>query len=154
MNSLTQNLMLAQMDRKMSFFRELQSLETPKEGWIFSIRSALKMSLRQLGVRLHITPQSVKELEEREKTGSITLRVLRQVAHALDSKLIYVILPNQVTLESMIESRARELAEEIVLRTSHSMKLENQEVSKERLQAAIEEKAKKIRNEMPSYLWD
>ena len=112
------------------------------------------MSLRQLGVRLHITPQSVKELEEREKTGSITLRVLRQVAHALDSKLIYVILPNQVTLESMIESRARELAEEIVLRTSHSMKLENQEVSKERLQAAIEEKAKKIRNEMPSYLWD
>jgi transcriptional regulator with XRE-family HTH domain len=41
------------------------------------------MSLRQLGERLQISQQSVKEIEEREVSGSITLKSLRETAEAL-----------------------------------------------------------------------
>jgi predicted DNA-binding mobile mystery protein A len=112
------------------------------------------MNLRQLGAILGITSQSVREIEMREKNGSLTLNGLREVADALDLKLVYALLPNKGSLKALIEARAKILAEEIVMRTSQSMKLENQEVSKERLQESILEKTKEIQKEMPSYLWD
>lgn len=149
-----QNLMISQMDQKFSGWNDLKTLEIPSKSWIFSIRNALKMTLRQLGEKLEITPQSVKELEEREKSGSITLKSLREAANALDCRLVYVLLPQKESLREMIEQRALELAEEIVMRTSQTMTLENQKVSEERLRKAIEEKAEEIQREMPSYLWD
>ena len=48
----------------------------------------------------------------------------------------------------------RELAEEIISRTSQSMKLENQQNSSQRLKKAVEMKAIEIMNRMPKYLWD
>ena len=47
------------------------------------------MSLRQLRNRLHISPQSVKEIEDREVSGTITLNSLRDTANAMDMKLVY-----------------------------------------------------------------
>ena len=46
------------------------------------------------------------------------------------------------------------MAEEIVMRTSHTMKLEDQENSEERIKKAIKDRAEKIKNELPKYLWD
>ena len=40
------------------------------------------------------------------------------------------------------------------MRTSHTMKLEDQENTQERLQKAIKDRAEKIKQEMPKYLWD
>lgn len=40
------------------------------------------------------------------------------------------------------------------MRTSHTMKLEDQENTKERIEKAIEERMKEILNEMPKSLWD
>ena len=54
----------------------------------------------------------------------------------------------------MLEKRALKIAEEIVMRTSHTMKLEDQENSEERLEKAIKYRAEKIKNELPKYLWD
>ena len=54
----------------------------------------------------------------------------------------------------MIDKRARQIATEIVMKTSHNMKLEDQENSNERLQNAIKNRTNKIVDEMPSYLWD
>ena len=53
-----------------------------------------------------------------------------------------------------MKKRALQLAQEIVLRTSHSMSLEEQKPSDERLQKAIRERAENIKLEMPKYLWD
>ncbi len=149
-----QKLILDQIDKKISSVKIADSFAIPPSGWIYSIRQSLGMSLRQLGEKLKITPQSVKEIEVREENGNISLNVLRQVSSCLDMKLVYVFVPNSGSLQQMIDNRALEIAKEIVLRTSNSMILEDQKNSEERLQKAILEKAAEIKQEMPRYLWD
>jgi len=143
-----------QLDSKLLLLQQAGDVVIPSSGWIHAFRYALNMSLRQLGQKLSITPQSVKEIEEREKSGTISLKVLKQVASALNMKFIYGFVPEEETLEAMIEKRAFEIAENIVKRTSIHMNLEDQAVSKEILKITISEKAAEITNEMPKLLWD
>ncbi len=150
----TQKLILEQVDRKILKLKKLDDMAIPPSGWIYAIRQALGMSLRQLGERMGMTPQSVKENETREKDGNISLNVLRQFGKSLDMKLVYGFIPGQGSLEKMIEKRATEIAREIVNRTSVSMKLEDQENSPKRIKKAIAEKTNEIKMEMPKYLWD
>ena len=105
-------------------------------------------------VKLSITKQSVQEIELREREGSITLKNLRETADALDMQLVYGLIPKDGTIEALIDRKARELATRIVTRTSNTMKLEDQENSKERLKKAIEERTTVIKNELPKMLWD
>lgn len=149
-----QTLILEHVDTKISQLKKASDLVIPAAGWIYSIRKALGMSMRQLGNRMGITPQSVKEIEEREKSGTITLKVLRQFGQALNLKLVYGFIPSEGSLEKIIEQRAWELAKEIVNRTSTSMKLEDQENKPDRVKKAINEKADEIKFQMPKYLWD
>ena len=149
-----QKLILEQVDRKILQLKKAENLEIPSAGWVYSIRQALGMSMRQLGNKMEITPQSVKEIEEREKAGAITVKALRQFGQALDLKLIYGFIPSEGSLDKMIEKRALELAEGIVKRTSVSMKLEDQENRPDRLQNAVKEKAKELKLQMPKLLWD
>ena len=60
----------------------------------------------------------------------------------------------EVITELMIEKKAMELAEQIVLRTSATMNLEDQKNTMERLRIAIKDRAEEIKREMPRYLWD
>lgn len=150
----TKKLIREQLDKKIDKFNNLDEVIVPPEGWIYSIRQGINMSLRQLGQRLSITPQSVKEIEEREKNGTISIKVLKQVAAALDMKFVYGFNPSEKTLEGMIEKRAEELAKSIVERTSTQMGLEDQENSPERIEKAIKEKAAEFKNDMPKMLWD
>ncbi len=149
-----QKLILEHVDAKISQLKKVDDIVIPPAGWIYSIRQALGMSMRQLGNRMNITPQSVKEIEEREKNGTVTLKVLRQFGQALNLKLIYGFIPSEGSLEKLIERRARELAIEIVSRTSASMKLEDQENKPDRLKKAIKDKTEEIRVQRPKYLWD
>jgi predicted DNA-binding mobile mystery protein A len=154
MKNNKQLLLLQQTDKKLEAFKHLIALNIPSKGWINTLRISLKMSLRQLGDRLHISPQSVKEIEEREANGTITLNSLRDAANAMDMKLVYGFVSKHESLEQMIEKRARELATEIVMRTHATMTLEDQQNSKERIEQAIEQKTAEIKFEMPKYLWD
>jgi len=61
------NLQIQQLNSKMLEFAALQKTATPPTGWIKAIRSALGMSLQQLGNKLTITKQSARAIEEREK---------------------------------------------------------------------------------------
>jgi len=149
-----QKLIIEQLDKKILKFQKLKDFEIPNIGWIKSIRTALKMSLRQLGDRINITSQSVKEIEEREKNGTVSINVLRQVGQALDMKFVYGFIPKNKTLHKMIEERAKILAEDIVRRTSITMKLEDQENEPERIRKAIQEKTKSIVETMPKQLWN
>jgi predicted DNA-binding mobile mystery protein A len=147
-------LILEQIDRKIVLLKKVEDLTIPATGWVYAIRQALGMSLRQTGNKMGITPQSVKEIEEREKNGSISLNVLRQFGKSLDLKLVYGFIPKHENLEEMINKRAIELAKEIITRTSVSMKLEDQENNPKRIQKAITQKVDEIKLEMPKYLWD
>jgi predicted DNA-binding mobile mystery protein A len=154
MDTSKQRLLIEQADRKLAAFRPLGTITIPEKGWINTIRVALRMSLRQLGNRLGISPQSVKEIEVRESKGSITLKGLKEVGAVLDMQLVYGFIPKGQSIEYMIEKRAMEIAKEIVLRTSNTMQLEDQENSKERIEKSIKNKTEEIKTEMPKYLWD
>lgn len=150
----TQKLILTQTDRKIRLIAKCENVIVPFSGWIYAIRQSLCMSLRQLGARMGMAPQSVREMEEREKNGTISLNVLRQFARSMDMKFIYGFIPKQKSLEKLIEERAEQLAEEIVKRTSVSMELEDQKLETGLIRKAIKEKAIELKQEMPKYLWD
>ena len=154
MKKIKQELLVEQADRKLARLRSVDQTTPPKRGWVFTVRQALNMSLRQLGNRLKISAQSVKEIEMREVNGSITIKALRDAADALDMKLVYGSVPKGESIEKMIEKKAATLAREIVLRTSNTMNLEGQENSKARIEKAIKSKTEEIKNKMPKYLWD
>jgi len=148
------SLQIQQLNSKMLAFASLQKVATPPTGWIKAIRNAIGMSMLQLGKRLSITKQSVQDIERREKDGSISIKALREAARALDMQLVYGFVPNDGSLEQLIDRKAKELATQIVKRTSNTMKLEDQENSKQRIEKAIEERAAIIKHEMPKTLWD
>ncbi len=147
-------LLVRQLDKKLSSLGPLLEIIPTSEGWISLLRKTLKMSLRQLGTRMKITPQSVRDIERREKEGSITLNTLRDAGDALNMKLVYGFIPKDGSLERMIELKAFEMAKSIVKRTSNTMKLEDQENSQERLAEAIKELTQELKKEVPKSLWD
>lgn len=138
----------------MHAFQLAEKIAAPPGGWVKAVRLALGMSLDQLGRKLSITRQSAQAIEEREKEGTLTIKALKDAASALDMRLVYGLVPNDHSLEELIDRKARELAKQIVLRTSNSMKLEDQENTRERIEKAITERADEIKSEMPKALWD
>lgn len=149
-----QALLIQQINAKMLAFASLQKVAPPPSGWIKAVRTALGMTLEQLGNKLSLTKQAAQAIENREKEGSITLKALREAANALDMQLVYGFVPKDGSLDALIDRKARELATQIVLRTSQTMKLEDQENSPERIKKAIEERANAIKAEMPKMLWN
>jgi predicted DNA-binding mobile mystery protein A len=147
-------LMIEQLDQKLISFKKAESITRPEKGWINAIRKSLNITLTQLGTRLNTTPQSIRGAEIREASGNITINALKEIADAMELKVIYAIIPKDQSLEKLIESRALALATQIVLRTSASMRLEDQENTKARLEKAIKEKTTEIKEELPKYLWD
>ena len=59
------------------------------------LRNSLGLSLRDVGYRLNITPQSVKEMESRELSGTITLKRLSRYAKVLGYRLTYKLVPRE-----------------------------------------------------------
>lgn len=135
-------------------YNDLKEVVVPPSGWVRAIRTGLGMTLQQLGKKLVLTKQSAQDIEKREQDGSITLNALRAAANALDMQLVYGFVPKDGSLEALIDRKARELATQIVLRTSNTMKLEDQENSKQRIEKAIVERLIAVKNEMPGSLWD
>lgn len=148
------SLQLQQLNDKMLGFASLNQVAVPPIGWIKAIRTALGMSGQQLGNKLSVTKQGILDFEKREQDGSITIKALKEIGRAMDLQLVYGFVPNDGSLDALIEKRAQELATKIVLRTSNTMKLEDQGNSKKRIEKAIEERAAEIKREMPKILWD
>lgn len=149
-----QRLLIEQLDRKMRLLKPLYSVTIPSQGWIFTIRNALRMSLRQLAHRMNITAQSMKEIENREIEGGLTIKGLNEVGKALNLRFVYGFIPLDDSIEKMIEKQALKIAKEVVWRTSNSMSLEDQENNQIRLEKAVISRMEEIKNEMPRYLWD
>ena len=150
----TRKLQIEHLDKRIKAFSPLSNMATPPLGWVKALRSALGISLQQIANRLSITKQSVKEIELREKEGSITLNSLREVARSLDMDLVYALVPKDGSLNALIDRKAYEMARAIVQRSSNSRKLEDQENSDQRIQKAIQERFSELKNEMPKTLWD
>ena len=154
MKKLANKIILEQIDKKIKQFSKLCNIPIPAEGWVYNIRQALGISLKQLGNKMGLTAAGVKEMEKREKRDSISLNSLKQFASVMELKFVYAFIPKDGSFEKMIEKRAYEIARQIVLKTSHSMALEDQQNNPARIKKAIKDRAQQIKQEMPKYLWD
>lgn len=147
-------LQLEQLNSKLTSYKSVENSILPQIGWIKTIRTSIGMTLEQLGNKLGISKQSVQQLEKRESEGSVTINTLEEVASAMDMKLVYGFVPIDGSVNQLIERKARALATEIVMRTSNTMKLENQQITTEKIQQAIEERTKQLMETLPKILWD
>lgn len=131
---------------------DFKQITRPKEGWIRTLRKALGMSSPQLAVRLDISKSQASQMERMEAEDRITLKQLRRVADALDCDLRYALVPRQ-SVEKMIRDRAKLKASRLVNKADVQMKLEAQQLSKEKLEQHIESETDRLLREMPRDLW-
>lgn len=147
-------LLIEQLDQKLQPFTQARKVLVPERGWINTIRTTLNMTMAQVGAKLKITRQGVKSIEESEANGTISLNSLKDVANAMDLKLVYALVPKDGTINDLIEKKAEKLAQKIVLRTNQNMKLEDQGIGDEKIAETIKELADELKREMKKSLWD
>ena len=147
-------LMIDQLDKKIEPFLEAKMVLVPENGWIRTIRTTLNMTMAQLGIKLGITRQGVKNIEDSEARGSITINTLKEVAAAMEMKLVYALVPKDGSIDELIQKKAEELARRIVLRTNQNMKLEDQGIGDQKLRETIEDLTDEIKRDVRRSLWD
>ena len=147
-------LQISQLESKIKLLTPLLDHPGPPSGWIKALRTSFGMTMEQLAKKLGVSKQNISRVEKREQEGALTIAKLREVAAAMDMQLVYGLVPKERSLDAYIDRKARELAKQIISRTSNTMKLEDQENSEERIQKAIEERVAEIKRELPKSLWD
>ena len=119
------HLRLAQLERALAPYAQLQGLGVPRQGWLRAVRESLGRTLRVQAARVGVTAPSLHKSEAAEADGRISLAQLRRLAAALDCELVYGLVPRQ-PLSQVVEGRAAQLARDEGLGVSHSMALEDQ----------------------------
>jgi predicted DNA-binding mobile mystery protein A len=147
-------LLQEQLDQKLSNFKDAAIILVPENGWVHTIRIALNMTREQLGSKLGLTKGAIQKIEERDATGQITINKLKDVGNALEMKFVYGFIPKEGSIENLINLKAEKLARKIVLRTNQNMKLEDQGISEDKIDASIIDLANEIKREMRKSLWD
>jgi predicted DNA-binding mobile mystery protein A len=150
----TKKLLIEQLDQKLLPFQKTELVLIPQKGWINTIRIGLNMTMKQLGAKLNITRQGIKNIEESEAKGSLSINALKEVGEVLDLKFVYGFVPKDGSIDNLINLKADKLAQRIVLRTNQNMKLEDQGIGKAKIKESIKELAAEIKREMRKSLWD
>lgn len=143
------------LDKKfqsLSQFKDL--LARPRSGWLKVIRESLGISSSQLAKRLGGAQSSLMGVEERERTKKVSLETLQKTAEAMDCEFFYMILPKGKSLEEILDLRAQKASEKILSDVSHSMKLEDQGLSKKELESQMKELTKTLKESLDPSLWD
>ena len=147
-------LYLEQIDRKIKAFSGVLPDSKPMGGWIEAVRKAIGMNMRQLATKMNKTPQAIKQIQEREKAGTITLNSLEDTAAAMNMRLVYAIVPMETSsLSELIQQQAEKMAKEIVIRANKTMSLEDQKISEKRIKNSIKEISAELA-ENPEKLWE
>jgi predicted DNA-binding mobile mystery protein A len=153
MNNIKDKLQMSQVSSKIKAYKKAS--EHAVEGsWINATRKSLGMSLAQLGSRMNMTAQGVREMEKREKAGTLSLNNLQLAAQALGLKMTYGFINIDADLEKLLYKQAKRKAQIIVGQVHRNMSLENQANSRSRLRLAVKERTQTILNTKPRYLWD
>ena len=149
--SRVRDLARAQLDRRLDQIRSaIPALRSPQGGWINGLRTALGMTQADLAHRIGISRQAVSQMEQRESDGSVTLRALEEAAQALDSQLVYAIVPVR-PIGQTLEERALRRARQMMGSVRHTMRLEDQEPDSD-----LEERTMELAKELlaaPTRLW-
>jgi predicted DNA-binding mobile mystery protein A len=124
------------LDRRLEPLRA-EPLIAPPSGWIKAIREALGMTAEQLARRMGVVQSRVSTLEKAERTGTPSLKTLREAAEAMDCVLVYAIVP-RTSLDEILRDQAAKKADVELARHHHTMRLENQAMDKRDLAAERE----------------
>lgn len=145
-------LLRSQLDKRLAPLRRA-NLSSPKSGWIRTIRTSLGMTATQLAKRVGVTPQSIKDYEEAEESGTISVATLKKIAAALECEPHVVLVPRE-SLEAIVKKQALKSATKIVSHADTQMKLEAQGTGKGFKKQQIQELAEEIAKEMSRELWE
>lgn len=116
------------IDLRMALVRNW-SVARPPKGWIKAIREALGMTSKQFAQRLGVSQPRIVALEKGEVDETLTLASLRRAAEALDCTVVYALVPNR-PLADTLRQRAHLKADEQLRRLDHTMRLENQALTR------------------------
>lgn len=94
---------------------------------------------------------AVQQNAQQQLTDSITLRSLRKAAEALDCRLVYALVPQDGSLQALVQKQALHKAKEIVSAVDHTMQLESQGVGN--AQTKIKEMAEELAKNPNTQLW-
>lgn len=127
----------------------------PPMGWLATVRKALGISGQAAMKRAQISKAELYRIEKAERDGSLTLKTLRSMAHALGCELHYAVLPQHgMTVEQAVYQQARLQAQAILAITDTHMKLENQATSVDELERQLEQLTQQLMTELPAWLWE
>lgn len=149
-------LTINQLDRQLKEWQAIKNkYGQPRAGWIKTLRVALGMSVEQLANRLGLTRGRITQLENAEINDAVTLRTLKEAANALGCELIYAIVPKgNSTLESILKTRANQVAQERIAQVAHTMSLEAQSVDSHILKIQKDELTKSLIEHLNKKLWE
>ena len=142
-------LQLAMLSKHLA---EIKIHDRPRRGWIYTLRTALHMTTRQLAAKIGIKQQTLSRMEAREIEDSLTLKTLRRVAEALGCRLVYAFVPRNGTLEDWVRQQAYQKAAETFHSVDHSMAIEGQRVDDE--QESLKQLADDLLKQLDSSMWE
>lgn len=119
------------LDKRLARLRD-EPLPMPHAGWVKAIREALGLSAKQLATRMGVVQSRLSAIEKAEVTGSTTVKTLRDAAEAMGCTLVYAIVPTK-PLDDLLRDQATRKANQELERTHHTMRLENQTLTKDDL---------------------
>ncbi|WP_114972379.1 mobile mystery protein A [Rhodoferax ferrireducens] len=152
MSSEFNNLRVEQLQATVKAYGVLLAKRAPSRGWLKEIREALGRTERQQAERLGISGSTLHKSEQSEAEERITLGQLRKLADGLNCELVYALVPRK-PLTEVVQDRAKQLAKEEVYGVAHTMSLEDQRPTDERIQKQVARRAEELLRGKWSNLW-
>ena len=146
------DLRLEQLQAALQAYQPLLAKQTPPRGWLKEIREAIGRTERQQAARLGVAGSTLHKSEQSEAQERITLGQLRKLADGLDCELVYALVP-RTPLTDVVQNRAKQLAREEVYGVAHTMSLEDQRPTDERIQKQVARRADELLRGKWSDLW-
>lgn len=148
------NIKRNQIDRYLAEYNQIKQMPTPKQGWIKYIRNALGMTAEQLAKRVGVNRRRLVKIEQAEVHDAITVKTLREVAQALNCKLILAIVP-RTSIDQIIKEQATQYVKKHLKEVSHHMALESQSVTDQKaVEAQIEDLVQQYLSKSLKIIWD
>lgn len=141
------------MDKKLQNWLSLRIEKRPQMGWLKAVRGALGVSSRQLAQIVGVDMSAIIRLEEREPNEKVTLEMLNRAAEAMNCKVIYAIVPSDEyeSLESIVDSRSKKAAKDLLQKVEHSMRLEDQGAPDSK--SEVEKLTQSLKEKMDPRIW-
>jgi transcriptional regulator with XRE-family HTH domain len=106
MRAMERRVLLRKLDKEMRHYRLAAREENPTSELLRTVRKVLHVPMKEMAEKMGIVESALFQMEEREGTGSITMRSLDRMAGAMDCKVVYGVVPlNGRTLEELAEER-------------------------------------------------